>query len=86
MFVCSFVLFRDLSSITSTVSVYKSIAQSIVDRYELCFPYRPDLPIHGHARIWWKYAVGCIVRRLRQEFPDAFRVDSVWDWGKHLKV
>ncbi|OII78355.1 hypothetical protein cand_034130 [Cryptosporidium andersoni] len=31
-------------------------------RLERRYLYRPNVPIKGNARLWWKYAAGCILR------------------------
>ncbi|KAH8741542.1 hypothetical protein FG386_003184 [Cryptosporidium ryanae] len=30
------------------------------------FLYRPNVPVHNNAKLWWKYAVGCIIRRRKE--------------------
>ncbi|KAH7649760.1 hypothetical protein FG379_001990 [Cryptosporidium bovis] len=30
------------------------------------FLYRPSVPVHNNAKLWWKYAVGCIIRRRKE--------------------
>jgi hypothetical protein len=69
------------------VQLYHSLLSCVLIRQELYIPYRPEISVKCSPRIWWRYAVSCIIRRLRYEFPETFiRKTNVWSFGEDLKV
>ncbi|XP_053990844.1 uncharacterized protein LOC128882970 isoform X2 [Hylaeus volcanicus] len=79
-------MLKNLTEFIRMVQLYHSLLSCILIRQELYIPYRPEISVKCSPRIWWRYAVSCVIRRLRYEFPETFiSKTNVWSFGEDLK-